>query len=144
MKCPYCGSRFAGERQYCPNCKQPISRARPQAEAPERPAVREDPRRRGLRRALIAAAALVCAFLVCLGIYKLTFWIGSYRVNRLYTRGEYTPTVNTVTMDDGRVGHTIVFYGSDGDQIFLPELQKSLSISGGVSPSPILTGSAAT
>ena len=94
MKCPYCGSRFAGERQYCPNCKQPISRARPQAEAPERPAVREDPRRRGLRRALIAAAALVCAFLVCLGIYKLTFWIGSYRVNRLYTRGEYTPTVN--------------------------------------------------
>ena len=35
-------------------------------------------------------------------------------------------------MDDGRVGHTIVFYGSDGDQIFLPELQKSLSISGGV------------
>ncbi len=132
MKCPYCGSRFAGERQYCPNCKQPISRARPQAEAPERPAVREDPRRRGLRRALITAAALVCAFLVCLGIYKLTFWIGSYRVNRLYTRGEYTPTVNTVTMDDGRVGHTIVFYGSDGDQIFLPELQKSLSISGGV------------
>lgn len=132
MKCPYCGSRFAGERQYCPNCKQPISRARPQAEAPERPAVREDPRRRGLRRALIAVAVLVCAFLVCLGVYKLTFWIGSYRINRLYTRGEYTPTVNTVTMDDGRVGHTIVFYGSDGDQIFLPELQKSLSISGGV------------
>ena len=52
--------------------------------------------------------------------------------SRLYTRGSYTPTLNTVTMSDLRQGHAIVFYGKDGDQIFLPEMDRSLSISGGV------------
>ena len=131
MKCPYCGSRLSENAQYCPNCKQPLSRARsaqPPEDIPRKAAVRRTP----LQRALIVAAVFLCIVAVCLIIYRLTFWIGSYRITRLYTRGAYTPTVNTVTMEDGRMGHSIVFYGKDGDQIFLPELQKSLSISGGV------------
>lgn len=130
MKCPYCGSRFAGEPQYCPNCKQPLSRARRVSPAEE---TRSAPARKTpAQRALIIGAVILSVIAVCLILYRLTFWIGSYRIQRLYTRGEYTPTVNTVTMDDGRLGHSVVFYGEDGDQIFLPEMQKSLSISGGV------------
>lgn len=135
MKCPYCGSRFAGEPQYCPSCKQPLSRARrAPAEEEARP---KRARKTPLQRVLVAACALLSVVILCLLIYRLTFWISSYRVTRLYTRGEYTPTIATVTMDDGRLGHTIVFYGEDGDQIFLPELQKSLSISGGVARTTI-------
>lgn len=134
MKCPYCGSEYAGSPQYCPACRQPLSRARRTGSGTEsepRLEPNREPRTAG-QKWLIGIACVLCFLLMCFGVYKVVFWASSYRVTRLYTRGEYTPTINTVTMDDGRIGHTIVFYGSDGDQIFLPELQRSLSISGGV------------
>jgi len=132
LRCPYCGSEFAGEAQYCPNCKQPLSRAR-YTDAEEQYAPRHEPKesRSHHQRWLIIFVSLICLIILCFGVYKLFFWTANYRINRLYTRGEYTPTVNEVAMDDGRSGHTIVFYGEDGDQIFLPEMQKSLSICGG-------------
>lgn len=119
--------------QYCPNCKQPLSRAAkwitPEDDILEVPARR---RHTPVQRIMICLAVVLCVAALIVGAYKLVFWANNYRITRLYTRGEYTPTVNTLTMDDGRVGHVIVFYGEDGDQVFLPELQKSLSISGGV------------
>jgi len=132
LRCPYCGSEFAGEAQYCPNCKQPLSRAR-YTDAEEQYAPRHEPKesRSHHQRWLIIFVSLICLIILCFGVYELFFWTANYRINRLYTRGEYTPTVNEVAMDDGRSGHTIVFYGEDGDQIFLPEMQKSLSICGG-------------
>lgn len=134
MKCPYCGSEFNGNPQYCPSCRQPLSRARRSADETEtqshQPSKREQ--RTAAQKWLIGVSCVLCATLMCFGLYKVVFWASNYRLTRLYTRGEYTPTVNQVTMDDRRIGHTIVFYGEDGDQIFLPELQRSLSISGGV------------
>lgn len=132
MKCPYCGSTFAGNVQYCPNCKQPISRAKStesqtsQADNPSR-----DEFRSGPNRLLFIIVSILCLIILCFAVYKLFFWASNYRIHRLYTRGEYTPTVNEITLDDGRIGHSIVFYGKDGNQIFLPEMQKSISISGG-------------
>ena len=132
MRCPYCGSEFAGEAQYCPNCKQPLSRARyTSTEAQHTPRYEQQNKPDHRQRWLFAFVILVCLIILCFGIYKVFFWTANYRINRLYTRGEYTPTVNEVALDDGRSGHTIVFYGKDGDQIFLPEMQKSLSICGG-------------
>lgn len=138
MKCPYCGSQFTGTPQYCPSCKQPLSRARKPVAEPE--TSHENPERVSrtpAQRWLIGIAGVICVLLICFGIYKIVYWVDNYRLTRLYTRGAYTPTVNTVTMDDRRQGHSIVFYGEDGDQIFLPELQKSLSISGGVARTSI-------
>lgn len=129
MKCPYCGSEFVGEAQYCPNCRQPISRAGAQYRDPAQGPVR-DPRIHR-KRWTVALICVLCCAMLCFGFYKVFFWISNYRITRLYTRGEYTPTVNQIQMDDGRIGHSIVFYGKDGDQVFLPELNKSLSISGG-------------
>ena len=99
------------------------------SEETARPTAREP---RTLRqRWLIAIVCVLCCIILCFGIYKVFFWISNYRTIRLYTRGEYTPTVNETTMDDGRAAHSIVFYGKDGDQVFLPEMKRSLSISGG-------------
>lgn len=131
MKCPYCGSTFGGNPQYCPNCKQPLSRAQAAPESEQQKAQRA-PARSPMERIVIVVALLLCLVLICFGIYKIYFWVSNYRTTRLYTRGSKTPTVNAVTMDDGRMGHTIVFYGDDGDQIFLPEMEQSLIISGGV------------
>ena len=129
MKCPYCGSVCASDALYCSSCKQPLPTARNDEAAPEH--ARKE-KRTPLQRALIALAAV--AFVVALGIgaVKLSSWIRSYQLTRLYTRGAYTPTLSTVQMDDLRAGHAVIFYGRDGDQIYIPEMKRSLSISGGV------------
>lgn len=132
MKCPYCGSEFVGSFQYCPSCRQPLSRAnhnRFQSSESDRSSVRKP---RSQPRLLVVIVSIITCIILCFAVYKLFFWASNYRIYRLYTRGEYTPTVNEITLDDGRTGHSIVFYGEDGDQIFMPEIQKSFSISGGV------------
>ncbi|MBQ3304004.1 MAG: hypothetical protein IJH03_05610, partial [Clostridia bacterium] len=79
-------------------------------------------------------AVLVVLFLAGLsvGAYKLVSWIKDYQLTRLYTRGAYAPTLSEVQMDDMRQGHAMIFFGKDGDQIYVPELERSLTISGGV------------
>ena len=129
MKCPYCGSACADEALYCPSCKQPL----PSASGEDKKGHKtEKPRRTPLQR--LSTALLALAFLagLCVGLYKLFSWVDNYQLNRLYTRGVYTPTLSQVNMDDMRQGHAIIFYGKDGDQIFLPEMNRSLTISGGV------------
>lgn len=128
MKCPYCGSVCADDALYCQNCKQPL----PSANAGERAdQPRREKRTRGQKAAL---AALIVAFALALaiGAYKLVGWIQNYQLTRLYTRGAYAPRLSAVQMDDLRQGHALIFFGKDGDQIYLPEMDRSLSISGGV------------
>ena len=135
MKCPYCYSTFAGKPQYCPNCRQPLSRADSafrkdaNSEGEETAAVKK--RNIPIAPILRALFAVSCVLIAVIGMYKLYYWIANYRIDRLYTRGDLTPTISEVTMDDGRVGHSFVFYGTDGDQIYIPELDKSLVITGG-------------
>ena len=131
MKCPYCGSVCADDALFCPSCKQPLpTEAAEDARAARRSAAKEP--RTPLQK--LGIAVLTLAFLIALGVgvYKLVTWMDNYQLNRLYTRGAYTPTVSAVQMDDLRYGHAVVFYGKDGDQIYLPEMKRSLTISGGV------------
>ncbi len=129
MKCPYCGGVCADDALYCPSCKQPLPTAREETEA--RHEKRREKRTAG-QKAL--SAVLVVLFLtgLCVGAYKLVSWIRSYQLTRLYTRGAYAPTLSEVQMDDMRQGHAMIFFGKDGDQIYVPELERSLTISGGV------------
>ena len=131
MKCPYCGSFCADKTLYCPNCKQPLPTADP-TKPKEEPVKAPKEHTPILKRIGIGVMAVATVCALGIDIYKLWTWIDSYRLTRLYTRGAYTPTISTVTMSDLRQGHSIAFYGKDGDQIFLPEMNKSLSISGGV------------
>lgn len=129
MKCPYCGSVCASDALYCPSCKQPL----PTAQADERAAERAPKEKRTpAQKALTALVAVAFAAGLIIGGFKLASWIRNYQLTRLYTRGAYTPTLSSVQLDDLRAGHAIIFYGKDGDQIYLPELSRSLSVSGGV------------
>lgn len=127
MKCPYCENICADDALYCDVCKQPLPTDTQAAEKKK-----ERAQRSTLQKVLIALCWVACFMIVGIGIYKLVFWIDSYKITRLYTRGAYTPTLSEISMSDGRKGHALVFYGEDGDLIYLPEMDKSLSICGGV------------
>ena len=127
MKCPYCGNNCENDALYCDVCKQPLPT---DAEAAEKK--KERIQRSPMQKLLIVLCWIACFVVVGIGVYKLVFWIDSYKITRLYTRGAYTPTLNEVNMPDGRKGHALIFYGEDGDLIYLPEMDKSLSICGGI------------
>ena len=129
MKCPYCGGVCADDALYCPSCKQPLPTAH--AESQARPEKHRE-KRTASQKALMAALVALFAIGLAVGGYKLASWIGNYQLTRLYTRGAYAPTLSEVQMDDMRKGHAMIFFGRDGDQIYVPELSRSLSISGGV------------
>ena len=129
MKCPYCGSVCADDALYCPSCKQPLPTAHPTGA--DRSEESHEPRT-PVQKALTAVLVVVFVIGLAIGIYKLVGWIQNYQLTRLYTRGAYAPALSTVQMDDLRSGHAMIFYGKDGDQIYIPELARSLSISGGV------------
>ena len=130
LKCPYCGNNCPDEALYCDVCKQPLPTG--ESGAPSGEKRRGKAKRTRMQRALIVLCWVICFVAVGIGVYKLFFWIDSYKITRLYTRGAYTPTLNEVTMSDGRIAHALIFYGEDGDMIYLPELDKCLSICGGV------------
>ena len=129
MKCPYCGGYCADNTLYCPSCKQPLPTRGTEPAAREK---RAHEQRAPWLKAAIALMTVVSICALAIGVYKLSSWIDSYRLTRLYTRGKYAYTVSPVSMSDLRQGHAIIFYGKDGDQIYLPEMNRSLSISGGV------------
>ena len=129
MKCPYCGNACEEGALYCDVCRQAlpteqddISKPRKKKKIPKTP----------LQKALVALAWIAGIAVVAVGMYKIVFWIDTYKIERLYKRGEYTPALNEMEMDDGRLGHALIFYGEDGDKIYLPEIDQSLSICGGV------------
>ncbi|MBQ3574979.1 MAG: hypothetical protein IJA26_04880, partial [Clostridia bacterium] len=69
---------------------------------------------------------IACFVALAIGIYKLYYTVDSYKLRRLYSDGgKYQPTVNEIELDDGRMAHALVFYGSDGDMVYLPELNRS-------------------
>lgn len=128
MKCPYCGNECEEGAQYCDVCRQPLP---DQLIADEQKINNRRPKTR-LQKVLTIICWILVLLAIGIGVYKLVFWIDSYKINKLYTRGAYTPTLSEIVMDDGQLGHALVFYGKDGDMIYLPELGKSLSICGGV------------
>ena len=127
LKCPYCGNSCADGARECDVCRQPFPSAAAEA---EESAAR--PRRSTFHKILLVLCWIACFIVLGIGVYKLVFWIDEYKIERLYTRGAYTPTLGEMQLSDGRNAHTVVFYGKDGDVIYLPELNRSLTICGGI------------
>lgn len=128
MKCPNCGATVAEGRTHCPRCNQTID------------AFVSSSARKGPNRAMRIATgfmwtlfALVSVVFLCLAVYKLYFWFDAWRLERMYTvGGKMAPDVEEITLEDGRVGHAITFYGDDGHSIFIKELNQSYLLSGGL------------
>ena len=124
MICPYCGNRCPDSARVCPECNQVLF----DAPAPEEP---QTVRQRALHIAFIAACWVVSLIIVGIAIYKIYFWVDTYRINRLYQRGSRAPAVNEIMLPDGRAGHSITFFADSGDEIFIKELNRAYAVTGG-------------
>ena len=124
MRCPYCGARIPNSATVCPECNHAIEASAPVEETPAIP--------RDVKHILIVCACWIFSLIIAgLAIYRIYFWIDTYRINRLYLRGDRAPSVSEIMLEDGRPAHTITFFADTGDQIFIKELNKSYVVSGG-------------
>lgn len=119
MNCPACSHEVRPGETHCPYCGKRLSKSREE--------------KGGLLHFLIMVFSWLLALaVVALAAYKLYFWIADYRLERKYTRGTLAPAVTEITMADGRAGHAIIYYGSDGDKVFFEDLNRCVEFSGGV------------
>ncbi len=128
MKCPNCGATVAEGRTHCVRCNQAI-------DAFASSSARKGPTRtsRIATGFLWVVFALVSIAFLCLASYKLYFWFDAWRLSRLYeVGGKLAPDVEEITLDDGRTGHAITFYGADGNSVFIKELDQSYLLTGGL------------
>ena len=128
MKCPNCGATVAEGRTHCARCNQAI-------DAFASSSARKGPSRsaRIAMGLMWAVFALVTVVFLCLAIYKLYFWFDAWRLSRVYeASGQMAPDVEEITLDDGRAGHAITFYGGDGSSVFIKELNQSYLLTGGL------------
>ena len=134
LKCPYCGSVCGDDVIYCPSCKQPLPTSNRADGRREDGDASDAPRQERSAASKWFRVALWLCFIVmaAIGSVRLYNWVQDSRLSRLYTQGEYTPTVSSVQLDTLNMGHAVTFYGKDGDQVFLPEMNRSLTVSGGV------------
>lgn len=152
MICPKCGLANAPEEQRCRRCGLLLHpQSRRQAPAPsEKPALRiyrpgeevDEPAPTPVPRPARYRALKLLIYLLCwiislsvlgLGGYKLFFWIQTMNIEKTYGPGSLLePVVNEITMDNGQKAHELVFYGEDGDVIFIKELRQSYMVVGGI------------
>lgn len=129
MKCPQCSGRIGRQDDACPNCGFKVSSIEAEPQSPVSV----------LRTSTVAKAILLffvtlfsIAFLGLL-IYNAYFWYDSWRTDQVYESGELmAPEVEEITLADGRIGHALTFYGRDGDEIFIPQLNRSYLFVGGL------------
>lgn len=122
MNCPSCGKSISKtdlKNGKCPHCGKDIGGSKADTG-------------RSSHKAIIILCWIIGILTLMFGLYKGYYWIRDYNINRLYTRGVYAPTVTEVKNSAKLQAHNIVYYGRDGDCIFIPELNESIMISGGV------------
>ena len=122
MKCPYCQATITARDRKCPICASPISKP---ARAKRAPAMAL------ANGAMWTFFGLITVIILCLLTYRVYFWVYAWRLNNYYNApNRLAPVVDVVDMDNGLTGHSITFFGKDGDAIFIKELRKSYVISG--------------
>ena len=66
-------------------------------------------------------------------IYTVYFWFDSWRTSRIYDGTSLrAPTIEQLDMTFGQRGHSLTFFGKDGDELFIPELNRAYPFVGGM------------
>ena len=134
MVCPKCGKNIPAGETLCRECGYRVE------EAPARKAAPRKKKSRPIftaplpmRVAFWTAAVLLSVVILSLGIYKGYYWIKSVRLISYYKNHNLTePMLDEITLNDGRPGRAITFFGEDGDLIYISELRQSYMIVAGV------------
>lgn len=130
LKCPNCSSTVRRGLDVCPACGYSV--VKPEERQAE---TQQNPRSQAsLMINALVVVVLIVASVVFFGLilYNGYYWFDNWQLNRVYASGAMTaPDVEPITLADGRVGHAITFYGSDGDELFVPQLGKTYLFTGG-------------
>lgn len=128
MKCPNCDFTVAEGRTHCGRCGQALGAF---ASSSARPGPTKA--MRAATFMMWAAFSLISLVILCVALYRLYFWFDAWRLSRMYESGRaMAPDVEEITLDDGRVGHAITFFGDDGNSVFIKELDRSYLLTGGL------------
>lgn len=131
MKCPYCEQKIPERTTICPHCGETIDlqqNARPRTWRDE-------------HRWLVSFISMFAAIALCFAAGTMIYnFVKDYQIKRAYTRGELTPQVSEVTLSDGRPAHAVLFYGENGDSIFIPELNSTYPIADGITRVSVADG----
>ena len=121
MKCAACGHENRRSAKVCAKCGAGLK------SAPRTPGM-------AVAHGLIWAAAIcISVTMASLLFYRVYYWVAAWQMENYYQRnGVLEPSVEETVLDSGLVGHSIAFFGEDGDHIFIQELRKSYQISGGL------------
>ncbi len=131
MTCPACGTKLRDGLTVCPECGAELTRAA----APEPEDVRSE-----WEATLTVVMRIIVHVLVWIlslsilgfGLYKLHYWRQADATHQLYENGTVQmPELEAVELADGRNGHAITFFGSDGDVIYIEELEERFTVVGG-------------
>lgn len=135
MRCPKCNVVVRRPLEVCPQCGYSVAEPEKQSEQPTSPAQKPARSRTSQVVNLLVVMLLLILSVGFFGLlsYNGYFWFDNWRINRIYESGELrAPNIEELTMADGRVGRAITFFGHDGDEIFVPELDKSYMFVGGL------------
>lgn len=119
MKCRSCGARIPFGGKVCPECGETLPYALGGIS-------------RATRIVVVFVSWVIALLIVGFGIYKIWFRVADYRLTREYTRGARRPSVSEIVMEDHRPGHSVTFYGKDGDSIYFETLDMCVPFCGGV------------
>lgn len=133
MKCPYCNQKMPDRTTVCPHCGETVSR-------PAEPLTPAQRWRENHRWLLSTVSMLLAIVLTAAAVTAIYYFVRGWQLRRDYTRGALTPEVSAITLSDERPGHSILFYGEDGDAIFIPELNATYPIAGGIARVAIADG----
>ncbi|MBR3502946.1 MAG: hypothetical protein IKO07_01730 [Clostridia bacterium] len=131
MTCPACGTKLRDGLAVCPECGEALPRA--SRETPEDERAEWEATLTVVMRILVHVLIwLFSLSILGFGLYKAYYWRQSSAMHRLYENGTVQmPELARVTLEDGRNGHAITFFGDDGDIIYIEELDERFMVVGG-------------
>ena len=136
--CSNCSTEVSAGALICPRCGREV--VSPAAKQPKPKPTGAEVQEQSINPLkvvfTILARLLAGAFTICFFgaiIYTAYFWYDNWRINRIYEGGALrAPIIEAITLPYGQKGHSLTFFGNDGDELFVPDLNRSYPFVGGM------------
>ena len=133
MTCANCGIELPRNATICPECDYDVAPVQTKRGAPTQAG-----RGNALiqsRKFHIARIVLTTICMPLMMFYLISvayYWFEAWQLSRIYDTGRFrAPVIEQLEMPFGQIGHSFTFFGTDGDILFLPNLNRTYPFVGG-------------